>query len=293
MDASLLAMVLLAASLHAGWNLLVKLSTDRLAMTTMLVLVAGLISAVAIPLLPLPAAPSWPFIGAGVILHSAYTLLLVQAYRHGDFGHVYPIARGTAPVLVLAVSTTLIGEQLNALEVAGIVVISAGIASLVLADLPRRKRSLGAAQGSPTDAGSGLKPVLYALACGVAIAGYTVVDGMGARLSGAAYAYIFWLFAADSLPMAAIILIRRRRAAFRALRSEWPRGLVAAMMALAAYWLVVQALSLAPMGPVAALRETSVVLAALLGTLVLKERLGPYRVAAAAIVAGGLVLLRL
>ncbi len=279
MDSTLLALMLVAAVLHAGWNLLVKMSRDMLAMTVLLMLVGGALSLIAIPFFPAPAWASLPYLAGSVCLQCTYSVLLVRAYGAGDFGRVYPIARGLAPLLVTLVSTTLIGESFGRLELAGVLVIALGVVSLVFADrapLTAERRSL-----------------VYALASGVTIGAYTILDGLGARRSGIPEGYVFWIFAANMLPMAAILVYGRGRGALRAMRSEWRRAVIAAVMALSAYGMVIYALSAAPMGPVAALRETSVVFAALLGALVLKERFGAWRIASAAIVALGLLLLRL
>jgi len=278
-DSTLLALMLVAAVLHAGWNLLVKMSRDMLAVTVLLMLVGGALSLIAIPFFPAPAWASLPYLAGSVCLQCTYSVLLVRAYGAGDFGRVYPIARGLAPLLVTLVSTTLIGESFGRLELAGVLVIALGVVSLVFADrapLTAERRSL-----------------FYALASGVTIGAYTILDGLGARLSGIPKGYVFWIFAANMLPMTAILVYGRGREALRALRSEWRRAVIAAVMALSAYGMVIYALSAAPMGPVAALRETSVVFAALLGALVLKERFGAWRIASAAIVALGLLLLRL
>ena len=279
MDASVAALVLLAALLHAGWNALVKVSADRLVVLALLTGGGGVIACFAIPFLPAPAVASWPYIGASVALHAGYNLFLLLAYRHGDFGQVYPIARGTAPLRVAVLAAAVAGERLGPGELLAVLVISAGIIGLAFRGGPP-------VRDDP-------RPVLYALATAAFIAAYTLVDGLGARAAGTPHGYAAWLFACDMLPLPAVALWLRRHEALGAVRRHWRAGLGGGAMSLAAYWLVIWAMTLAPMATVAALREVSVVFAAVLATVLLKERFGPWRIAAATAVALGVVLLRI
>lgn len=279
MELSVVALVLLAALFHASWNALVKVNGDRLAVMTLITAGGGLICLPILPFLPLPDPASWPYIGLSILWHVGYQLFLLQAYRHGDLGHVYPIARGAAPLLVLGLAYLVAGETVGIGQVAAIVVMAAGIISLAFRGGPPLK-------DDP-------RPVLYALGTAVFIASYTVTDGSGARIAGSPHSYTVWLFTLNAVPMTIIGVAARGRETAAAVREHWRPGMAGAALSLAAYWLVIWALTLGPMGPVSALRETSVILAAIIGAVFLKESFGRFRIAAAALVAVGIVLLRL
>ena len=256
MSLSIAALVLCAALLHATWNALLKTSADRLGAMTLLTLGAGLGALPFVWLLPMPRPASWPYLALGVVLHAGYNLFLVRAYRVGDFAQVYPIARGASPLLVAVGAALLVGEQMSAASWLGVALISLGILSL--AELRR---------------GMSLAGPLTALVTGVFIAGYTVVDGLGARLSGDALAYAGWLFLLDSPAIGLIYWLRYRRLPLgQGGRALWG-GLGAGVLSLLAYGIVIWAITQAPMGSVSALRETSVLFAALIGTVFLGEKL--------------------
>lgn len=279
MTTSVLAMVLLAALLHASWNALIKVGDEKQLVMALMALGSGLISLVALPFVPMPAAASWPYLAASVALHTGYKLFLVRAYRHGDLGQVYPIARGAAPLIVTPLAVFIAGDVISPMSALAVAVVGTGILSLSIRNGP-----------PPLHDG---RPVANALATALFIAAYTLVDGMGARAAGSPHAYVVWLFLLDSVPMAAISLWQRRGATLALARARWIRGLAASAMSLAAYWLVIYAMTVAPIGPVAALRETSVIFASIIGAVLLKEGFGPRRVGAACLVAVGIVLLRL
>lgn len=278
MDLSVVALVLLAAVFHASWNALVKVNGDRLTVMALITGGSGLICLPLLPFLPPPDPASWPYLGLSVLWHVGYQLFLLQAYRHGDLGHVYPIARGAAPLLVLGLAFLVAGESVGAGQVAAIIVMAAGIISLAFRGGPPLK-------DDP-------RPVLYALGTAVFIASYTVTDGSGARLTGSPHSYTVWLFALNAVPMTAIVVAVRGRDTLAACRRHWRHGLAGGALSLAAYWLVIWALTLGPMGPVAALRETSVIFAAVIGAVFLRESFGRFRIAAAGLVAVGILLLR-
>lgn len=277
MQPAVLFLVLLAAVLHAGWNALLKVNGDRVAVMALISVSSGLICLPVLALLPPPANAAWPYLALSVGLHLGYQLFLVQAYRHGDLGQAYPIARGTAPLIVTGLAYAFAGEALAPLQLAAIVVMVAGVVSLAFSG-GRPLRENG-------------HPILFALGTALFIAGYTVSDGVGARRAGLADSYVIWLFALNGLPMLLVALAVRRREFGAAVRRNWLPGLIGGAMSLAAYWLVIWALTLELMGPVAALRETSVLFVALIGTLFLGERGGHTRVLSAGLVAGGLLLL--
>jgi len=277
MEPAVLALVLFAAVLHAGWNALLKVNGDRLAAMALISVSSGLICLPILGLLPAPAPASCLYLALSVALHLGYQLFLVQAYRRGDLGQAYPIARGTAPLIVTGLAYVFADETLTAQQLAAIAVMVAGIGSLAFAG-----------GGTLRHNGHSLR---FALGTSVFIAGYTVSDGIGARQAGAAHSYVIWLFALNGAPMLLVALAVRRRELATAIRCGWRLGLIGGVMSLAAYWLVIWALTLGPMGPVAALRETSVLFAALIGTLFLGERGGRARILSAGLVAGGLILL--
>lgn len=271
-------LVLLAVLLHAGWNTLVKINEDRLAIMGMIAAWTGCMSCLVVPWLAVPAPEVWPYLAASVVLHHAYRLTLLYAYRDGDLSQVYPIARGAAPILVLIFAYVFTGETVSRLSVFAIVLACMAIVSLALH------------RGSAPAAG---RPVFWALCTATCIACYTVVDGAGVRLTENALSYAAWLSALSGTSFAAGVLAVKGRNMIGVMRRRAVVGMIGAVMTLAAYWLVLWALTRAPMGPVAAMRETSVIFAALIGVFFLKESFGRLRIAAALTVAGASGLLRL
>ena len=276
MTPAIIALVLCAALLHASWNALLKSSSERMAVLTLMTVGAGLGGLPLVLLAPLPLPASWPYVALGVALHVGYNLFLVRAYRVGDFGQSYPIARGSSPMLVSLGAALFVGEHMGAWVWLGVALISIGIFSL--AELRR-----GMSPAGP----------LTALATGAFIAAYTVVDGLGARAAGDALAYAGWLFILDS---AAMLLI------YLAQQSHLPRphkaqalwmGLAGGLMSLGSYGIVIWAIARAPMGTVSALRETSVLFAALIGAVFLGEKLTLRRVLSCLLIAGGAMVLGL
>ena len=275
-----LALVLFAALAHAGWNALLKASGERGAIFSVLLLTGGAFGLVGVVLLPLPAQEAWLYLALSTVVHYAYYGFLLLAYRYGDLSHVYPLARGSAPLMVAAGAWLLAGEALGPVGIAGLVLASGGIMSLTLE------------KGPPRDHAA--KAVFFAFGTGVLIAGYTVVDGLGVRASGMALSYIAWLNVLEALPISLWLLVRRPPTFTGLTARSWRLGIFGGMLAMAAYGLVIFALSLGGMAHVSALRETSVLFAALLGTLVLRESSGRpgRRVAAAALVSAGIVILQ-
>lgn len=270
--------VLAAALMHASWNALVKADGDRMILLGAMVAVEGTICLVLLPFFPTPAAAAWPFLIASALLHSGYKLFLLRAYSLGDLSQVYPIARGSAPLLVAVFAALFVGEALTAKTVLGVAIIAIGIMSLSFF-------SGGLAR-------SGRGALLASLATGALIAGYTVVDGSGARGSGGPHVFMIWATLADAAIFLPAVMMLRQKAPQRML-ARWRRACLAGGVILGAYWLVVWALTQAPMASVSALRETSVIFGALIGSFILKETRGGSRVIAAALVAVGMVVLRL
>jgi drug/metabolite transporter (DMT)-like permease len=270
-------LVLLSAAMHAGWNFVVKASADRFLDYTGLAVAGALVSVCVLPFLPLPAAASWPWLALTVFIHVGYYLLLMQAYRHADLSIAYPLMRGTAPVLV-ALAAPLVGDVLTPGLLFGIALVAAGIALPV---------GIGIHRGGVSCSGLG-----YGFATAGVIALYTIIDGIGARLSGHAIAYTLWLFFLNAWLVFAVACWQRGRQAFSHLRRRWLFSLLGSVLTMGSYGLVLWAMTVASIPAVAALRETSVIFAAILGAWLLKERMGRWRIAGAIIVASGAVLIR-
>lgn len=279
MDASVFLAVLAAALLHAGWNALVKTGLDRF--TGVIALSTGQ-AALALPLLPfvpMPAPEAWGFVAASALLHMGYKIGLIGAYRHGDLSQVYPVARGSAPLLVMLVSVSVLDEQISAAAVAGVLAVSAGVLLMALrgGGLVRLNR---AALG-------------FALLTALFTAGYTLVDGLGARAAGTASGYILWMILGDTVGMVAYGIWRRGQGILGDLGRAWRPGLLTGVMSVTSYWIAIWAFTQAPIALVAALRETSILFAVLIGTLLLRESAGGARWLAAASIVAGVVLIRL
>lgn len=280
MSATVFVAVMIAAACHAGWNAIVKVGLDRFLSVCLIAIAAGCAALVPLPFVAVPAPAAWPFLAASVAFHIGYNLFLVQAYRVGDLGQVYPIARGAAPLLVSIVSITLVGEPLTGIQMAGILVLVAGVALMSMRggrELARMERSA----------------VVFALMTSVFIAAYTITDGLGARANGSAHSYAVWLFLLDGLAMLAVLVIARGRAGLKSLRPFWKSGLAGGTMSFAAYWTAIWAMTAAPIALVAALRETSVLFAAAISILILREPPSRWRIAAALVIVAGIVLARL
>jgi drug/metabolite transporter (DMT)-like permease len=272
------ALVLLAALMHASWNAIVKSDRDRL-LSFSLVMMAGTLMALAVlPFVGSPARASWPYLAASTAVHCVYYVVLLRAYAHGDLSHVYPIARGLGPLVVAALSGRLIGEALSTQEIAGVVGVCGGIASLAFVHGWRGGKAI---------------PTLYALATGCAIAAYTILDGLGARASGDAFGYITWLNILEGPWVLIAALLTRPRDVLPYVRQHWARGTAGGIIATLGYAIAIWAMSVSAMAHVAVLRETSVLIAAVLGAVVLKESFGLRRIGAAALVVAGLLLMNL
>jgi drug/metabolite transporter (DMT)-like permease len=266
--------ILFAALLHAGWNALVKLGLDRFSSILLLALVQGGIALLLIPVFGLPAPAAWPWVLLGSALHSGYKLFLIRAYDHGDLSQVYPLARGTAPLIVTLASAAFLHEAPPPLRIAAVLAIAGGI-------------MLMAGRGGLTRTA-----LLWALGTACFTASYTMADGVGARLAGDASAFAMWMFALDGLVMLGFGLAARGGGAIIALRPAWRSGAAAGAMSLGSYWIAIWAFTQAPLAMVAALRETSVLFALLIAFFLLKERVEPQRWIAGALILVGIVLMR-
>ena len=272
-----MAAVILAALLHAAWNAIVKGGGDKLVSTSAVVIGHAVPGLAAIALLPVPAPESWPWIVLGALLHVGYQAFLATAYRLGDLAQVYPLARGSAPLIVALVSVSVLGVTLATNEIVAIVLIALGIVSI------------GTARAGRPDP----RAVGTALATGAFIAAYSLNDGTGARLSGSPVAFYAWMTILNAA-MTAAILAFYRPGALRALPWRAPAAFwLGGPASFAAYALVVWSFAHAPIALVAALRETSIVFALLIGAAFLRERVDLARIAATFVALCGVVLLRL
>ena len=269
-------LVLLAAFLHAGWNALVKTASDRLLIISAVAFFQCLTGILVIPFVPAPDSASWPAIVASTVFHYLYYTFLYHAYRFGDLSQVYPLARGIAPVLV-AIGAALFGrEVLSPTAIMGVVITSIGIASIAFFQKSPLRQNPAA--------------LFFAIGTGAIIAGYTVSDGIGVRLSDSPFGYIAWLFFLE-FPVVLFVFLRRRGEMAALLQREWKHFAGTGISSVIAYGIVIYAVNFAPMAAVSALRESSVIMAALFGTVFLGERPWPQRVAAAVVVAGGVAMI--
>ena len=278
--------VLCGALLHAGWNALIKSGRDK-ALDTALIHSMGLF--VAIPLLAIAGAPplaAWPYIAASMTIHLGYYIALAGAYRHGDLGLTYPLMRGCAPLLVALGSAAFIGERLSPLAWAGVALLCAGVVTLGFSRSALRHGNDAQRR----------KALTFALANAAIIALYTVVDGLGVRTAGNALSYVAALFLFDGIPYLLLVLWRRpgqRRASLAYMAGRWKIGIVGTAASLGSYGIALWAMTRAPVATVAALRETSVLFAAVIGALFLREGFGWQRGIGTTIVVAGVMLLRL
>ena len=266
--------ILAAALIHATWNALLRSGDDRLAAMTLMCMVSAATGIAMALAAPMPAAAAWPFAAASAVVQIVYCVILVKAYERGHLSQVYPIARGSAPLLVALGAALTAGERLGVPALAGLGLVSGGILGLALGrDRPH------------------IADTAAALLSGALIAAYTVLDGLGVRRSGSSLGYIGWMYVLQGAPMPFVYLALRRR---------WPpirrdrdtlKGLGGGLLAAIGYGVVVWALSGAQMARVSGLRETAILFAAVIGMLFLKEPLTLRRGACAVSIAAGAALL--
>ena len=279
----IVAAVLFGALLHASWNALIKSGADQALDTALIHLIGCAIGAALVLWVGLPRREALPWLAASAVIHIGYYVTLVGAYKHGELGFAYPLMRGTAPLLVALASGRLIGEHVPLGVWLGVAAISGGVLAIGLT-----RSALGT--------GSRRHALGYALANAAIIASYTIVDGIGVRASGNALQYVALLFLIDGLPYFAIVLWQRRAAltpAFAYMRGRWPVALLGACASLGAYGIALWAMTRAPVAAVAALRETSVLFAALIGVFMLKERFRMQRAVGTGAIIAGVMALRL
>ena len=272
--------VLGAALLHASWNALLKSGADPLYDTALVALSGSLVALPLVLVLAPPEPASWPYIAGSVAIHIGYYATLAAAYRAGDMSHSYPIMRGTAPLLVALGASAWFGETLSASGWAGVILVCGGVLSL-------------AVTGNAAGGGVNRRATGWALANAAIIALYTVVDATGVRASGGAERYVAWMFFFIGLPFGLGVLAIKRGALLAHARRHWLRGIAGAALSGLSYGIALWAMTRAPVAAIAALRETSVIFAALIGAWFLKEGHLKERISGAAIVLAGLIALKL
>ena len=269
--------VLGSALLHAAWNAAAHRIPDQAAGFALIGVAYTTVSALLVPFVGLPGTGAWPYLVGSVLVHVVYTVLLLVSYRSGDFAHVYPLARGTSPLVVAVLSVTVVGQPLTAVEAAGVLVLTAGLTLIVVPGLrgPRAGRAAS----------------LAAVATGLSIAGYTTLDGVGVHSAHSPLAYTAWLFLLQGPIVPLAVGLHRRGEAWHVPPAQVTLGLGSGAVSLAAYGIVIWAQAHDSLARVAALRETSILFGALIGVLLFRERFGRRRLLGAAVTVAGVVLL--
>ena len=276
MDLHVLALVLLAAAAHAAWNAWLKDSGDKLSSMAAMSVGWLIVGCVSISIVGAPSLAAWPYLLASTVVHTGYAMLLISAYRHAEFSLAYPIARGTGPMLVALSAPLFVSEYLEGPSFFAVTLIVIGI---FLIGLFGNERSLG-----------GRRAVLLSLATGVLIAAYTMIDGQGARAGADPHAYVVWLLALTAFPIIVLSKKKLNKNLKSLLAGHWQKGIPIGVLSALAYWVIVWAMTVAPMALVAATRETSILFAALVSWGVLGEKVRPLRWAGVIVTLLGLIL---
>jgi drug/metabolite transporter (DMT)-like permease len=282
----IVGLLLIAALMHASWNAILKSDqSDRLATFGVIMTTGTVMGLCAVPFLPWIEPAAWKYLASSVLIHVLYYTFLLKAYSYGDLSHTYPIARGLGPLLVALVSGRFIGEHLRAQDIAGVLLLSFGLITLAM-PLRNVVPRPGSRHGLAT---------LFAVLTGFTIAAYIIADGLGVRSAGPTFqhrlSYIAWLCVVEGPWLLVLAVVLRPGTVWTHLRRTWWRGVIGGVIANVGYGIAIYALVLGPMAHVAALRETSVLFGALIGTLLLGEPFGGRRVAAAFVIVSGLVLM--
>ena len=284
MSGLVVAVVLFAALLHASWNAIVKSGKDTFLTTVLVSAGAALISLAILPFVDAPAPASWPYLAASAVAQLAYYSLLAAAYKAGDMSHAYPLMRGSAPLIVALASWPLIGERLSSMQMGAIACICAGILGLYIA--ARRPATAIAAKNTG-------RATAFALGNACVIASYTLIDGIGVRLSGAPAAYTMWIFVLNGTGLLLWTVLRRRAGLLAYAQTQWRLAALGGFGTLASYGLALWAMTQAPVAAIAALRETSILFAIAIATLFLREKISPRRYVAIGLIAAGAILMRI
>ncbi|NOR63803.1 MAG: EamA family transporter [Rhodobacteraceae bacterium] len=277
METPVFLAVLFAAFLHASWNAVIRAGGNRFQGMLLLTVSQGFMGLVMAAFVPLPSGEVWLWLLASGVLHSGYKMFLAAAYKHGDLSRVYPIARGAAPMIVVLAGFFLLSETLAAKEYAGIALIGFGVILMA-----RGVFSSGEARVL----------LWFALGSALCTAGYSMVDGLGARVAGSATQFTAWLFIFDALVFSTATLATSGTRHLKTTPKNWLIGSFAGALSLITYWIAVWAMTVAPIALVTALRETSVLFAVLIGVFWMKERADIGKLLAAIVIVAGIVLIR-
>jgi len=280
MENTVFLAVLFAAACHAGWNALIKVGLDPLSTTTLISIGSGVVALVIVPFVGGPAWAAWPWLVTSIAVHLVYFAALIESYRTGDLGQVYPIARGSAPLMTATATTIFVGEKLSIIGWTGILALVVGVLLL-------------SARGGRDLAEIDRRAVGFALFTALTICAYSVIDGIGARLAGNPNGYSLWLFIGIAVVMVPYALYRDGPDVLPAMQRFWRRGFVGGALQLLSYGIAIWAMTVAPIAVVATLRETSVLFGAVIAVVVLKEPLRLVRIIAACLIVAGLILIRL
>lgn len=272
--------VLAAALLHAGWNAIVKFGPDRFLGVALVAFFSGIISTIGLFFVELPAWDSFPWLALSMLFHTGYCLFLSRAYVSGDLGQVYPIARGSAPLLAALLSWLILKEVPPALGMLGAVLLVSGVL-------------LMAVSGRKTASRMSRKTLIYALITAMFTACYTLSDGAGSRASMNPLSYTLWLFAINGWVMGLIMYWKYKSSSWQRIKAHWQPGMIGGAMSLISYGIAIWAMSQAPIAMVAALRETSVLFAMVISVYFLKEPLGKIRAISGLVIVTGVIITRL
>ncbi len=277
MDPFVTAVVLVSALMHASWNAIVKGAEDGLVTQAAVVLGGAVYAVPFLSVVPFPDAEAWIYLGLSALIHCAYFAALAAAYGFGDLGFIYPIARGSGPVLVAGLSALTIEELLSPAQLTGVSIICLGVLAL----------------GVTGRSGGGLKGFLFALAVACTIAGYSLADGIGVRVSETPFSYITWLIVVQTIPFTLFTLWRRGWRAGRLIRGQARTFWLGGFLIGGSYGIAMWAFYAERLSVVMALRETAVIFGALIGAIIFKEAFGRRRVLASILIASGAVWLNI
>lgn len=282
MSGFVVLIVLFGALLHASWNVIVKSGTDKYLSAVMVSGAAGLIAVVFLPFVPLPASASWPYMFTSTVFQVIYMFLVAAAYSNGDMSLAYPLMRGTPPLLVALVSGPLIGEVLGTEQWLAVGLISAGVLVMALG------RSQAIIAGRNTT-----RTIIIALVNALFIAGYTLVDGVGVRVSGNAVSYVLWAFLFNAIPVVSWGIWTYRGQLLTHIKQRGHLTIIGGAGTLGSYGLALWAMTMAPVAMVAALRETSILFGVMLSLILLREQISAKRLLGAVLIVGGTMMMRL
>ena len=277
MNSEIFLAVLGAALLHACWNALVKFGSDRFIAISLMAIFSGVISLFGVFFVGLPSLDALPWLLLSVAFHTGYCLFLSKAYEQAEFGQIYPIARGIAPLLSALLSWLILSEIPRSLSLVGAAILVSGVIMMTF-------------DGRCGPNKINYRAIIYALITATFTACYTLSDGAGSRASIEPLSYILWLFMCNGITMFVLLWIMHRNVVFREIRQHWRHGVIGGAMQLLAYGIVIWAMKSTPIALVAALRETSVLFAMIISIWMLKEKPSMLRLIASAIIMLGVAV---